>query len=106
LADNNRQLKVARKLIEQAYAAAPKSAAIMDSLGWVLFRQGHGDQALGYLNAAYADDRGSDIAAHLGEVLWRLGRRADAERIWSEASKTGADSHLLKATRLRLHASN
>jgi tetratricopeptide (TPR) repeat protein len=106
LADNNRQLKVARKLIEQAYAAAPKSAAIMDSLGWVLFRQGHGDQALVYLNAAYADDRGGDIAAHLGEVLWRLGRRADAERIWSEASKTGADSHLLKATRLRLHASN
>jgi tetratricopeptide (TPR) repeat protein len=106
LADNNRQLKVARKLIEQAYAAAPKSAAIMDSLGWVLFRQGHDDQALFYLNAAYADDRGGDIAAHLGEVLWRLGRRADAERIWSEASRTGADSHLLKATRLRLHASN
>jgi tetratricopeptide (TPR) repeat protein len=106
LADNNRQLSVARKLIEQAYAAAPKSAAIMDSLGWVLFRQGHSDQALVYLNAAYVDDRGGDIAAHLGEVLWRLGRRADAERIWSEASKTSADSHLLKATRLRLHASN
>jgi tetratricopeptide (TPR) repeat protein len=106
LADNNRQLKVARKLIEQAYAAAPKSAAILDSLGWVLFRQGHGDQALVYLNAAYADDRGGDIAAHLGEVLWQLGRRADAERIWSEASRTGADSHLLKATRLRFHPSN
>jgi tetratricopeptide (TPR) repeat protein len=106
LADNNRQLKVARKLIEQAYAAAPKSAAIMDSLGWVLFRQGHADQALVYLNAAYADDRGGDIAAHLGEVLWRLGRRADAERIWSEATRAGAEGHLLKATRLRLHASN
>jgi len=106
LADNNRQLNVARKLIEQAYAAAPKSAAIMDSLGWVLFRQGHSDQALVYLNAAYTDDRGGDIAAHLGEVLWRLGRRADAERIWSEASRTAANSHLLKATRLRLRASN
>jgi hypothetical protein len=58
------------------------------------------------LNAAYADDRGGDIAAHLGEVLWRLGRRADAERIWSEATRAGAEGHLLKATRLRLHASN
>jgi tetratricopeptide (TPR) repeat protein len=106
LADNNRQLKMARKLIEQAYAAAPKNAAILDSLGWVLYRQGHGEEALTYLNEAYAYDRGSEIAAHLGEVLWRLGRRADAERIWSEASKEGEDNHLLNRTRLRLHASN
>jgi len=106
LADNNRQLKVARQLIEQAYAAAPKNVAILDSLGWVLFRQGHGEEALTYLNAAYADGRDGDIAAHLGEVLWRLGRRTDAERIWSEASRTDSDNHLLKATQLRLHASN
>jgi tetratricopeptide (TPR) repeat protein len=106
LADHNRKLGAAHKLIEQAHAAAPKNAAIMDSLGWVLFRQGHGDQALAYLNAAYAADHGGDIAAHLGEVLWRLDRRADAERIWSEASKAGADNHLLNATRMRLHASN
>ena len=106
LADSNRKLKLARKLIEQAYAAAPKNAAILDSLGWVLYRQGHADEALTYLDEAYAYDRGSDIAAHLGEVLWRLGRRADAERIWSEGSKGGGDNHLLENTRLRLHASN
>jgi tetratricopeptide (TPR) repeat protein len=63
LADNHRQLKVARKLIEQAYAAAPKNAAILDSLGWVLFRQGHGEDALPYLNAAYSDEHDGDIAA-------------------------------------------
>jgi len=106
LADSNRRLKLARRLIEQAYAAAPKSPAILDSLGWVLYRQGHGDQALPYLNAAYADEHDGDIAAHLGEVLWRLGRQDDAERIWSEASRTSSGNHLLKATRLRLHASN
>ncbi len=106
LADHNRQLDRARKLIEQAYAAAPKSAAIQDSLGWVLFRQGHGDQALPYLDAAYRDEHDGDIAAHLGEVLWRLGRRADAERVWSEAGRADSDNHLLKATQLRLHASN
>ena len=106
LADNNVQLGEARRLIEQAYAAAPKSAAFADSLGWVLFRQGHGVQALPYLNAAYSDDRDGDIAAHLGEVLWQLGRRADAERIWSEAiNRSGADNPLINATRRRLHAS-
>jgi tetratricopeptide (TPR) repeat protein len=106
LADNNRHLRAARRLIETAYAAAPKNAAILDSLGWVLFRQGHDEQALNYLNAAYADGRDGDIAAHLGEVLWRLGRRTDAERVWSEASIGDADNHLLKDTRQRLHVLN
>jgi tetratricopeptide (TPR) repeat protein len=106
LADNRRQLPVARRLIERAHAAAPKNASILDSLGWVLFRQGYSEEALSYLNAAYADDRDGDVAAHLGEVLWQLGRRPDAERIWSDANKAGSDNHLVNATRVRLHASN
>lgn len=104
LADHSRELKRARKLIERAYAAAPKNAAILDSLGWVLFRQGHVEEAEPYLRAAYEDDRGGDIAAHLGEVLWRLGKPADAEHIWSEAGTADADNRLLKATRQRFHA--
>jgi thioredoxin-like negative regulator of GroEL len=71
----------------------------------VLFRQGHVAEAEPYLRAAYLDDRGGDIAAHLGEVLWRLGKPADAERIWSEAGAIDTDNRLLKATRARLHAS-
>lgn len=106
LADHNRRLRVARKLIERAHASAPTNPAILDSLGWVLYRQGLGARALPYLNAAYADDRGGDIAAHLGEVLWQLGKQADAERIWSEAAQADPDNPLLKGTRLRLHASN
>jgi tetratricopeptide (TPR) repeat protein len=106
LADNRRQLPVARRLIERAHAAAPRNASILDSLGWVLFRQGHSEEALPYLNAAYADDHDGDVAAHLGEVLWQLGRRSDAERIWSDANKGGSDNHLVNATRVRLHASN
>jgi tetratricopeptide (TPR) repeat protein len=105
LADHNRELGHARSLIERAYATAPRNAAILDSLGWVLYRQGHDELALPYLSAAYADDRGAEIAAHLGEVLWQLGRRADAERVWSEAAGVDSENHLLKATRQRLHAS-
>ncbi|MEA3196778.1 MAG: hypothetical protein QOF32_830 [Gammaproteobacteria bacterium] len=104
LADHSRDLKRARQLIERAYAAAPKNAAILDSLGWVMFRQGHSAEAETYLRAAYADDRGGDIAAHLGEVLWQTGRPADAERIWSEARAVDGDNRLLKTTRQRLHA--
>jgi tetratricopeptide (TPR) repeat protein len=106
LADHKQELTRARKLIERAYSAAPRNAAILDSLGWVLFRQGQVPEALPYLTAAYADDRGAEIGAHLGEVLWRLGKNAEAERIWSEAGEGDADNRLLKATRQRLHASN
>jgi tetratricopeptide (TPR) repeat protein len=102
LADHSRKLRRARKMIETAYAAAPKNAAILDSLGWVLFRQGHTAEAETYLSIAYADDHGGDIAAHLGEVLWQLGKPADAERIWSEASIADGENRLLKGTRQRL----
>jgi uncharacterized protein HemY len=89
-------------LIERAHDAAPKNAAILDSLGWVLFRQGHEQDALPYLRAAYSDDRGGDIAAHLGEVLWQQGKQDEAQRVWSEASLVDADNKLLKSTRQRL----
>ena len=102
LADHSKSLAKARKLIERAHVAAPKNAAILDSLGWVLFRQGHDDEALPYLRAAYGDDRGGDIAAHLGEVLWQQGKRDEAQRVWSDASLVDADNKLLRSTRQRL----
>jgi tetratricopeptide (TPR) repeat protein len=106
LADHAKELSRARKLIERAHAAAPKNAAILDSLGWVLFRQGRGVEALPYLSAAYANDHDGDIAAHLGEVLWQMGRQDEAQRIWAEASALDADNHLLKSTRHRFTAAN
>ncbi len=104
LADHSRELPQARRLIESAHTAAPTNAAILDSLGWVLFRQGHRTEAENYLRIAYTDDHGGDIAAHLGEVLWQLGKRAEAEQVWLEAGAIDADNRLLKATRQRFHA--
>ena len=106
LADHAKDLSRARKLIERAHAAAPKNAAILDSLGWVLFRQGHATEALPYLSSAYSNDHDGDIAAHFGEVLWQMGRQDEAQRIWAEASALDADNHLLKSTRHRLTAAN
>jgi tetratricopeptide (TPR) repeat protein len=104
LADHNRKLGEARVLIERAYAAAPRNAAILDSLGWVLYRQGHDDQALSYSAAAYAEDHGAEIGAHYGEVLWHLGRHAEADQVWTEAGRADSDNRLLNETRRRLHA--
>lgn len=104
LADHARQLSRARKLIDEAFAVAPKSAAIRDSLGWVLYRQGHAADALPILTAAFADEPGGDIGAHLGEVLWQQGQQAEAEKVWAQAGAIDLDNRLLKATRQRLRA--
>jgi tetratricopeptide (TPR) repeat protein len=104
LADHSRQLSRARTLIDRAFAAAPNSAAIRDSLGWVLYRQGHAADALPVLTRAFADDPGGDIGAHLGEVLWQLGQREQAERVWAQAGALDLDNKLLKSTRQRLRA--
>jgi tetratricopeptide (TPR) repeat protein len=105
LADHNLKLAQARALIERAYAAAPRNAAILDSLGWVLYRQGHDEQALPYLAAAHAEDHSADIGAHYGEVLWHAGRHAEADQVWDAAARTDSDTRLLNTTRRRMHAS-
>jgi tetratricopeptide (TPR) repeat protein len=106
LADHTKSLARARKLIERAHAAAPKNPAILDSLGWVYFRQGRPADALPFLRAAYGDAHDGDIAAHLGEVLWQMGQQDEAQRIWSEAGALDADNQLLKSTRHRLTSAN
>jgi predicted Zn-dependent protease len=106
LADHARQLSRARALIARACAASPYNSAFRDSLGWVLYRQGRAADALPYLSAAYADDHNGEIAAHLGEVLWQLGKKSEAEQVWAAANKIDADNPLVKATRLRLHAAH
>jgi len=54
-------------------------------MGWVKFRQGDDAEALKYLERAYGMRPEADIAAHLGEVLWKLGRKDEARKVWSEA---------------------
>lgn len=99
LADRSLRLDEARTLIERAHALAPDDPFIMDSLGWVLYRQGNLNGALDYLQRAYAIKSDAEIAAHLGEVLWRLDRRDEARRIWSEAQKRHPGSTILEEVR-------
>lgn len=106
LADHSLQLARARRLIESAYSQAPQSAAIRDSLGWVLFRSGKPRDALPHLTAAFAADGGAETGAHLGEVLWALDRRDEALRIWKQAGAENPRDRVLLATIARLRGSN
>ncbi|MBS0613335.1 MAG: tetratricopeptide repeat protein [Proteobacteria bacterium] len=104
LADHGMELPRARRLIERALAQAPQSAAIRDSLGWVLYRQGLPEQALPHLSAAFEVDRGAETGAHMGEVLWALNRRDEARRVWAQARLDDPRDPVLQATLRRLGA--
>ena len=87
LADHSDRLDEAQQLIEKALKLAPEDYFIMDSMGWVNYRMGRLDQAESYLKRAYAGQHDAEIAAHLGEVLWALGKRDEAEKVWQSALK-------------------
>lgn len=102
LADRNERLAEARTLIETAHKLAPEDSYILDSLGWVLFRQGQYQEALGYLQRAHEARPDAEISAHLGEVLWALGRQAEAQKVWAEALRGQSKNDVLQSTIKRL----
>lgn len=95
LADRNQRLSEARELIEQALKLSPDDPFILDSLGWLLYRQGDLAAALTRLEKAYEQRPDPEIAAHLGEVLWMLGRKDEARNTWTEAQKKDPSSEVL-----------
>jgi tetratricopeptide (TPR) repeat protein len=86
----------AEKYLQQALKLQPNEAVIMDSFGWLLFKQGKLEQALSYLERAYEKQQENEIAAHLAQVLWALGRRDEARKIFNKAlKKSPEDEYLL-----------
>lgn len=68
-------------LAEEAYEKAPKSAAIMDTLGWILVRKGRFEDGAKLLEKAseLVPDQG-DIAYHHAVALNKSGRTREARR--------------------------
>ncbi len=98
LADRNTRLQEAYTLIEQALKLAPEDPFIMDSMGWVLYRMSQNDAALIFLKRAFELRPDAEIAAHLGEVLWVVGQRDEARKIWDGALKSDPGNEVLLAT--------
>lgn len=98
LADRNVRLDEARQLIDKALSISPDDPFILDSKGWILFRQGDSAAALETLKRAFSMRPDPEIAAHIGEVLWALGRRDEASAVWRDAAKNDPSNAVLTAT--------
>lgn len=102
LSDRTDRQDEALVLIERAHQINPEDIATLDSLGWVLFKLGRHDEALVHLRRAHAAQPDGEIAAHLGEVMWTVGRKDEARQVWREALDRDADNRALISTVERL----
>ncbi len=95
-------LDQAERMIRKAVGLGPRSAAYLDSLGWVLYKKGDFQGAYDWLTRAArtpAGDwqswllseklrRGHDdpvIRDHLGDAAWRLNKKEQAVSCWQRA---------------------
>jgi predicted Zn-dependent protease len=98
LADHKRDLPRAEQLIRQALAAQPDNPALLDSLGWVLYRRGQYATALPQLARAFRLLHDGDVGAHWGEALWASGQKAAARTAWQRALAADPENKLLTTT--------
>jgi len=98
LSDRTDRQREAYRLIERALALAPDNPAILDSMGWVLYKLDRPDQALPYLERAVDGDFNPEIVAHIIDVLWTL-ERFDEARDWIERGESAfPDDPVFRAT--------
>jgi outer membrane biogenesis lipoprotein LolB/Flp pilus assembly protein TadD len=101
-ADRNIKLPEAYALISKAYQLSPGDAYILDSLAWVNFRMGKADLAATQLRKAFEMKPEAEMGAHLGEILWSMGDKDGADKIWKKAEQINANDPTLKDTLRRL----
>ena len=104
LADRTTRYAEALELIDRARVAEPDNPAIIDSYGWVLYRLGRNKEALVELRRAYALQKDAEIAAHIAEVLWMSGNKAEAREYFDASRKLDPDNRSLKRALARTGA--
>jgi tetratricopeptide (TPR) repeat protein len=103
LADLNRNLDEAERLIRRALLLAPGNGAITDSLGWILYRRAKYKEALEYLLRADSISPGeSVITMHVGDAYLKLGQRGQAIEYYRRALKFNPEPHDLDELNKRL----
>jgi tetratricopeptide (TPR) repeat protein len=85
-ADMGQNLTQARAMIDRAVQHRPNDGAIIDSLGWVMLRQGEIADAVRTLERAVElEPEDASINGHLGDAYWAAGRKLEATYQWRRA---------------------
>jgi tetratricopeptide (TPR) repeat protein len=96
LVDRGRKAREGYELIRSALEIIPDNAAVLDSMGWALYRTNKPEEALPYLEHALQHGHDPEIALHLGDVQWALKKESEARTTWEAALKESPDNDALK----------
>ncbi|MBS0264957.1 MAG: tetratricopeptide repeat protein [Planctomycetes bacterium] len=109
-ADQGKNLEKAEAMIRKAVTAKPENGAYLDSLGWVLFKQGKYEEAIPWLEKAVKNQQGvgdETLFEHLAEAYDRAKQPEKALEAWkkslelAEKSKN-PDQKLIERVKARL----
>jgi len=98
LVDRTPRTSEGMALIEKAYKLAPDDPFILDSMGWAFYRLGKLEDAETYLRRAMTQRPDAEIAAHLGEVLWKKGDPVRANEVWQSQLQASPQNEVLLET--------
>jgi|GEM_PF-1131835 len=95
-ADRNIQLKESRVLLDKALSLSPNDPFILDSMGWLNYREKNYPVALEFLNRAAALRLDPEIIEHQVVLLKAMGRDEDAARMWRVGMQQFPDNTVLR----------
>lgn len=102
-ADKGYNLDEAEEMLIKATDKFPNDGNIIDSLGWVYFRQNKIDNAVEWLERAATLEPGQgEIYDHLGDALWYDGRKKEATYAWQRAVDIDGESDAAKRSAYKL----
>ena len=102
LLEDTDRLEDASVYIKKAYELRPDDAIIIDSLGWLYFKQGKNKDAASLLMSAYEITEDPEIATHLIEVLLTQGQKKEATAFLSKVMEQYPNDELLKSIKKKL----
>ncbi|MBV8578352.1 MAG: tetratricopeptide repeat protein [Acetobacteraceae bacterium] len=103
-ADQGQNLEQARQMLTHAVELRPNDGSIVDSLGWVLLRQGDTKGAVQSLERAVEMmPEDPTINGHLGDAYWAIGRHLEAEYQWRRALILHPDPDEAAKLEVKLH---
>ena len=74
------------EMLTRAVDLAPESGAIIDSLGWAHYQLRQYSESVPFLEQAFQINPWSwEIAEHVGDAYWQVGREREAEFFWNRA---------------------
>lgn len=99
-AEKGLKLVEAEDLARRALKLQPSDGFILDTMGWVLFKQGRYQESLHFLESAFRErSKESVIAEHLGDVYYRLQLPEKAKSMYSRALENERDEKKVREIR-------